>query len=162
MVSGIDTVEQLARVKAVVAQSVVRNGYAILNADDDLVYNERRLRYCKIAYFSCIWQAGVLKNIVKKMVSQLCMMKTTDLIYIQKGAWKIQIEKAHTIPLTQSGKALFNVMNIMPAVLTVILCGSTVVDIRQALQTFIPSPGKTPSQLIYSISKFPGIGRLCT
>jgi hypothetical protein len=35
----------------------------------------------------------------------LCMMRTTDWIYIQKGAWKIQIEKAHTIPLTQSGKA---------------------------------------------------------
>jgi cyanophycin synthetase len=69
------------------------------------------------------------------------------MIYIQKGAWKIQIDKAHQIPLTQSGKALFNVMNIMPAVLAGYLRGFTVVDIRQALQTFIPSPAQTPGRM---------------
>jgi cyanophycin synthetase len=38
---GIDTLEQLARVKAVVVKSVMPNGYAILNADDDYVYSMR-------------------------------------------------------------------------------------------------------------------------
>ena len=35
---GIDTLEQMARVKAVVPETVFPHGYAILNADDDLVY----------------------------------------------------------------------------------------------------------------------------
>ncbi|MBK6330931.1 MAG: cyanophycin synthetase [Bacteroidetes bacterium] len=145
--SGIDTVEQLARVKAVVAQSVVRNGYAILNADDDLVYKMNEGLDCKIAYFSCNPASKRIKEHCEKNGIAAVYDETTDLIYIQKGAWKIQIEKAHTIPLTQSGKALFNVMNIMPAVLAGYLRGFTVVDIRQALQTFIPSPAQTPGRM---------------
>ncbi|HAD33004.1 MAG TPA: cyanophycin synthetase, partial [Chitinophagaceae bacterium] len=50
---GIDTVEQLARVKAVVVQSVMPEGFAILNADDDLVYKMREGLECHVAFFSC-------------------------------------------------------------------------------------------------------------
>ncbi|MEO6582732.1 MAG: cyanophycin synthetase, partial [Ferruginibacter sp.] len=35
---GIDNMQQMAQVKAVVPETVVKHGYAILNADDDLVY----------------------------------------------------------------------------------------------------------------------------
>jgi cyanophycin synthetase len=35
---GINTVEQMAKVKAVVPETVFPHGYAVLNADDDLVY----------------------------------------------------------------------------------------------------------------------------
>ncbi len=49
---GIHTVEQLARVKAVIPESVCEEGYAILNADDDLVYAMREGLECKIALFS--------------------------------------------------------------------------------------------------------------
>ena len=46
---GINTVEQMADVKAVVAETVTTQGYAVLNADDDLVYNIKRqieMQYC--------------------------------------------------------------------------------------------------------------------
>ena len=36
---GIDSMEQMAKVKAVVPETVFPHGYAILNADDDLVYD---------------------------------------------------------------------------------------------------------------------------
>src|SRR5207245_4343127 len=49
---GIDTVEKLARVKSVVPESVCPEGYAILNADDDLVYAMKDRLHCKIALFS--------------------------------------------------------------------------------------------------------------
>lgn len=49
---GIHTLEQLAKVKAVVVESVKPDGYAILNADDDLVYAMREKANCKIALFS--------------------------------------------------------------------------------------------------------------
>src|SRR5487761_1965843 len=34
---GIESLEQMAKVKAVLPETVTRNGYSILNADDDLV-----------------------------------------------------------------------------------------------------------------------------
>src|SRR5207245_2258353 len=49
---GIDTLEKLARVKSVVPETVHANGYAILNADDDLVYQMRENVKCRVALFS--------------------------------------------------------------------------------------------------------------
>ena len=39
---GIDTLEQLAEVKAVIVEAVPRDGFAVLNADDPLVREMRR------------------------------------------------------------------------------------------------------------------------
>ena len=145
--SGIDTIEQLARVKAVVPKSVMSGGYAILNADDDLVYKMKEDLKCNVALFSMNPTSKRIKEHCAKNGIAAVYDEQTDWIYIQKGAWKIQIEKALHIPLTQSGKALFNVLNIMPAVLAGYLRGFTVVDIRQALGTFIPSPAQTPGRM---------------
>ncbi len=49
---NIQTLEQLARVKLTVAKSTKDEGYAILNADDDLVYHMKDSLSCKIALFS--------------------------------------------------------------------------------------------------------------
>ncbi|MDP5102084.1 MAG: Mur ligase family protein, partial [Nonlabens sp.] len=49
---GIHTIEQLAKVKAVVPETVLPDGYAILNADDELVYEMRKNINCKLALFS--------------------------------------------------------------------------------------------------------------
>ena len=49
---GIDTVEQLAEVKAVVPSVVRRDGYAVLNADDPLVAAMRARSPGQVAFFS--------------------------------------------------------------------------------------------------------------
>src|SRR6185295_12800335 len=46
---GIDTIEQLAKVKGVVPETVWPEGYAIFNADDDLVYKMQNDINCRIA-----------------------------------------------------------------------------------------------------------------
>jgi cyanophycin synthetase len=144
---GIDTLEQLARAKAVVVKSVMPSGYAILNADDDYVYGMREDLECNIAYFSMYPNNPRLTEHLKKNKIAAVYDAETDYIYICKGAWKIRIEKAHDIPLTQGGRALFNVLNIMPAVLAGYLRGFSVEDIRQALQSFIPSSAQTPGRM---------------
>ncbi|MGH3509022.1 MAG: cyanophycin synthetase, partial [Nocardioidaceae bacterium] len=49
---GIDTVEQLADVKAVLVEAVPRDGYAVLNADDLLVRDMRRRCSGEVVWFS--------------------------------------------------------------------------------------------------------------
>ncbi|MEI6948062.1 cyanophycin synthetase [Paraflavisolibacter sp. H34] len=49
---GIHTIEQLAKVKAIVPESVKETGYAVLNADDDRVYAMKDRVHCKVALFS--------------------------------------------------------------------------------------------------------------
>jgi cyanophycin synthetase len=144
---GIDTLEQLARVKAVVPKSVLPGGYAILNADDDHVFAMKDELTCKLAYFSMDPKNPRLDEHLKANGIAAVYDSDTDFIYICKGAWKIRVEKAHDIPLTQSGKALFNVQNIMPAVLAGYLRGFSVEDIKIALSTFIPGNAQTPGRM---------------
>jgi cyanophycin synthetase len=49
---GINNVAQMAKVKAVLPETVFPHGYAILNADDDLVYQMKDGLKCNIALFS--------------------------------------------------------------------------------------------------------------
>ncbi|MDQ2746385.1 MAG: cyanophycin synthetase, partial [Acidobacteriota bacterium] len=48
----VNTLEDLARVKSVVPRSVSPKGYAILNAEDELVFNMRKLAGGNVVYFA--------------------------------------------------------------------------------------------------------------
>lgn len=142
---GIDTLEQLARVKAVVPKSVLPEGYTILNADDDLVYKMRDELECKIALFSM--------NENNPRIQEHCANNGIACVYengfvtILKGNWKIRIDKVVNIPITFGGKAEFNIQNTLAAVLAAYLRDFKVEDIKQALETFTPSPAQTPGRM---------------
>ena len=143
---GIDSLEQMAKVKSVVPETVFKHGYAILNADDDLVYGMKDGIECNIALF------GMDEN--NPRIKQHCANGGLAAVYengfvsLLKGAWKIRIEKVTEIPLTFGGKAIHNIMNTLPAILsTYIFRNIKVEDIKLALQTFIPSPVQTPGRL---------------
>ncbi len=142
---GIHTIQQLAQVKGIIPESVVPNGYAILNADDDLVYRMRKKLVCNIALFSMNENSPRIKAMQKK--NGLCAIYENGFITICKGEWKIRIMKAVNIPLTFGGKAEFMIQNVLPAVLASYLKGVTIEDIKLALQTFNPSPAQTPGRL---------------
>ena len=142
---GIDTLEQLARVKAVVPESVLPTGYAILNADDDLVYAMREGLECKVAFFSMHEDNPRIKEHCDK--GGVAAIFEHGYVTIQKGSWKIRVDKVANIPLTFGGKAEFNIANVLPAILAAYLSNFKIEDIKQALETFIPSPAMTPGRM---------------
>ena len=142
---GIDTLEQLARVKGVVPETVLPNGYAILNADDDLVYKMRETLNCKVAYFSMDENNPRIKAHCAS--GGLAAIAENGYVTVCKGTWKIRVDKISNIPLTFGGRALFNIQNVLPAVLAGFIRGFKIEDIKQALETFIPSPGQTPGRM---------------
>ena len=141
----INTLEDLAHVKSTVPRSVRSDGYAILNADDDLVMAMRKQCDCKIALFSL--------DETNRLIRQHCKLGGLAAIYengyitISKGEWKLRIEKAVNVPLTLGGKAVFNIQNILPAVLAAYVRGVKMEELREALSTFVPSPAQTPGRL---------------
>lgn len=151
---GIQTLEQMARVKAVVPETVFPHGFAVLNADDDLVYAMRERLNCNIALFSM--------NENNPRIKEHCQDGGYAAVYengyvsILKGTWKIRVHKVSDIPITYGGKAIHNIMNTLPAVLAAYLYRDiTIEDIKQALQTFIPSPTQTPGRLnLFQFKKF--------
>lgn len=150
---GIDTIEKLARVKAVVPQTVFPNGYAVLNADDDNVYAMKDDLECKIALFSLDENNPRITQHCAK--GGLAAVYEHGYITILKGSWKIRIEKVTEIPLTFSGKAIFNISNVLGATLAAYVRDFKTEDIRQALQTFVPSPAMTPGRMnIFNFKNF--------
>ncbi len=143
---GIQNLEQMAKVKAIVPETVFRHGYTILNADDDLVYGMRKGLDCNVALFSMDENNQRLKQHCSK--GGLAAVFENGYVTIMKGTWKIRIEKVTEIPITFGGKATHNIMNTLPAVLACYLFKNIKVeDIRNALQSFIPSGTQTPGRL---------------
>lgn len=142
-IGDIDTLEQLARVKSVVAESA--RGFAILNADDELVYDMREHIQAKLALFSMQSDnPRVLEHIEK---DGLAGIVKDGWVIIQKGKWSLPVEKVIDIPLTYSGRASFNIQNVLAAALTAYCHGLKIDEIRIGLTTFAPSVAQAPGRL---------------
>ncbi|MET0466791.1 MAG: cyanophycin synthetase [Chitinophagaceae bacterium] len=143
---GIHTVEQMAKVKAVLPETVFPHGYAILNADDDLVYKMREGLDCNVALFSMDENNPRIKKHCAK--GGLASVFENGYVSIMKGTWKIRVMPVKDIPLTYEGKAMHNIQNCLPSVLaTYLFRDISIEDIRTALSSFIPSSTQTPGRL---------------
>ncbi|HMK25487.1 MAG TPA: Mur ligase family protein, partial [Chitinophagaceae bacterium] len=143
---GIHTVEAMAKLKAVVPETVFRHGYAVLNADDDLVYKMKNNLKCNIALFSMDENNPRIKEHATE--HGLACVYENGFITIMKGSWKIRVLDAKKIPITFEGKAIHNITNCLSAVLAAYLFRDiTIEDIRTGLQTFLPSENLTPGRL---------------
>ena len=144
--AGINTLEQMAKVKAIVPETVFRHGYAVLNADDDLVYNMRDNLHCNVALFSMDENNRRVKRHCDR--GGLAAVYENGFISIMKGTWKIRVMHVKDIPITYEGKAIHNINNCLPAVMASYLYRDiTIEDIRSALMSFVPSPTLTPGRL---------------
>ena len=143
---GINSVEAMAKVKAVVPETVFPHGYAVLNADDDLVYKMKDDLNCNIGLFSMDENNPRIKK--HSANGGLSTVYENGFISIMKGNWKIRVMAVKDIPITYEGKATHNISNCLPAVLaTYLFRDITIEDIRSALNSFVPSSTLTPGRL---------------
>jgi cyanophycin synthetase len=150
----INTLEDMARVKAVVPQSVFKNGYAVLNADDKLVLKMRDDLECKIALFSMDENNPHIKEHTEN--GGIACVFENNYITLLKGQWKIRVEKVINIPLTYGGKAAFMIQNVLAATMaSYILHGVRIEDIKFGLSSFVPSVAQTPGRLnLFDVGNF--------
>ncbi|MFY7811042.1 MAG: cyanophycin synthetase [Flavobacterium sp.] len=151
--NDINTLEDLARVKSVVVKSVKKEGWAILNADDQQCVKIGETLDCKVAYFSMNEDNPLIKKLGKE--GKTVAVYENGFITIKKGEWKIRVERATHVPLTLNGKAKFMIANALAATLASYLYGFKTDDISLSLQTFIPSVAHTPGRMnIFEFKKF--------
>ncbi|NBL66060.1 cyanophycin synthetase [Flavobacterium sp. NST-5] len=151
--SDIENLQDLARVKKVVVRSVKKDGWAILNADDEECVKIASELSCNVAFFSMDEENPLIKKLGKE--GKTVAIYENGFITIKKGDWKIRVEKAMHIPLTLGGKAKFMIANVLAATLASYLYGFKTEDISLSLQTFIPSVAQTPGRMnIFEFKKF--------
>jgi cyanophycin synthetase len=141
----INSVEDLAKVKSVVAQSTMDDGYAILNADDELVYGLAEQLDCRIALFSVREDNKYVKSHCQK--GGTAAVLEDGYVTIYKNGSGTRLMKAAEIPLSFEGKAILMIKNILAAVLAAVVNDLDIETIKKGLKSFIPSPERTPGRM---------------
>ncbi|HEY8867855.1 MAG TPA: cyanophycin synthetase [Candidatus Limnocylindrales bacterium] len=151
---GIDSIGQLANVKAVVVEAVPRSGTAVINADDGQVY--RMGRHCagRVVLFSLAIQKGedgydrVDGHTSRGGAAfRLEPSPEGELIVLKLGPRTMPLLYTHLIPATFGGKARMNVANALAAAAAAWAAGAHLHDIRQGLRTFTTSFFQAPGRL---------------
>ncbi|PIH03873.1 cyanophycin synthetase [Clostridium combesii] len=131
---GINTLEDMAYVKALVGEAVKKDGYVVINADDEASISIINRIKSKIILFT--------KNKNNPIISQhldnknLVLYLEEDTIYLKKLNKNEEIINVNKIPITLGGKLIYNVENAMAAIAALIALGLDVNTIRQGLESF--------------------------
>jgi cyanophycin synthetase len=144
---GINTVEQLAEVKSVIAAVVKREGHAILNADDPLVYGMRDRTPGDLVLFSTKPEGESAEFELHLSRNGIGARIEKDTFVIRRGRLRIPIAPVRDVPLMMGGAAKFQRENILAAILAAYVQGMRYDDIRAGLLSFFPSPSLTPGRL---------------
>ena len=150
---GIDTVEQLADVKAVIVEAVPRDGHAVLNADDPLVREMRRRCSGQVVWFSMEEPGSEARDMIdahcrrggKALV--LDPSERGEMIVVRHGRREMQLAWTHLLPATFSGRARMNVQNALAAAAAAFAAGAPLHDIRQGLRSFSTNYYLSPGRL---------------
>ncbi len=127
---GIDTVEQLADVKAVIVEAVPRDGHAVLNADDPLVREMRRRCSGQVVWFSMEEPGSDARDMIdahcrrggKALV--LDPSERGEMIVVRHGRREMQLAWTHLLPATFGGRARMNVQNALAAAAAAFAAGA--------------------------------------
>ena len=141
----INTIEQMAKVKSVVAEAVLPTGYAILNADDPLVSQMRKNVKSQVAFFSMHPDNPLVREHTQQ--GGLAAVYENGYLSILKSDWTLRIEQAVNVPLTLGGKAPFMIANALAASLAAFAHGVSLEQIRAGLSTFRASTSQTPGRM---------------
>ncbi|MBE9077742.1 cyanophycin synthetase [Romeria aff. gracilis LEGE 07310] len=149
----IDTVEEMAQVKGVIAEVTRPKGYAVLNADDERVAAMAERTKAQIAYFSMQPDSELVQRHTE--AGGLAAVYENGYLTILKGDWILRIEQAVHLPLTMGGRAPFMIANALAASLAAFSQGVSIEEIRLALLTFRASAAQTPGRMnLFDLGNF--------
>lgn len=142
---GVDSLEELSRVKGVVTESVKEGGYTVYNADDDLVVARSHLSKGRIIFFSKDKDNPHLKANLEK--GNVNISLDDGSIILQTKDSHYAIAEINQIPITFEGRAGFNVENVMAAVGAAYGMGVDRDHVKAGLLSFSPTIGQTPGRM---------------
>jgi cyanophycin synthetase len=146
---GIDTLDELARVKQVVVEAVPRNGYAVLNADDPRVLGMRRRCSGDVVLFSMDPANEAVASHLRRGGRAVVLDHdgTVERIVYRHGSRAQSVVRTDALPSTFGGRARMNVQNAMAAVGACLVAGAHLQDVRLALQSYTTSYETSPGRL---------------
>ena len=141
----IDTIEQMAKVKSVIAESVSGEGYAVLNAEDPLVSSMAQKVKGKVAYFSLNKDNPIIeKHLLSGGIAAVYYLGNLSIFV---GETEHIIDAASNVPSTMKGMAPFMIANALAASLAAFVQSVDIEVIKKSLSSFKLSDEQTPGRM---------------
>jgi cyanophycin synthetase len=141
----IDTIEQMAKVKSVIAETVGLDGYAVLNAEDPLVSAMAQKVRGKVAYFSLTKDNPIIKEHL--LSGGTAAIYDQGNLSIYQGDIQYVIDSAINVPVTINGMAPFMIANALAACLAAYVQGVDIATIKMGVNSFKLSEEQTPGRM---------------
>ncbi|OLS24339.1 MAG: Cyanophycin synthetase [Candidatus Heimdallarchaeota archaeon LC_2] len=142
---GVDTVEELAEVKAVVYDQVKESGWGIINADDPLVVDQLDRIDGEVVLVSLSHENPILLEHTKNGKTSVTVTPNGVIQLIQGGS-QTPIIHLRDIPSTFKGRAVFNIQNALFVVASLTNYLS-INDIKTGLSTFYTDRNQVPGRM---------------
>lgn len=152
-IDGIETMEDLAHTKALVAEAVKEKGYAVLNADDEYCLSIRHKAYGQLILFS---KDHNNKYIVKHIKDGGRVVYIKDnIICLATDQVQIPVVNIENIPATFGGLLTHNVENSLAATAAAWGLGISSEIINRALINFRCDEAQNPGRFnMYDVADF--------
>lgn len=143
-IDEINTLEDLACVKSLVAEAVKKDGYAVLNADDQYCLSMRERIKSNVILFSLSTENEAVKEHVKN--EGMAIYSDGSTIFVNKAGVELPFIEVKNIPAAINGILKHNISNSMAAIAGAIGMGISTESIIAGLSTFrsdsVNNPGR--------------------
>jgi cyanophycin synthetase len=143
---GIDTVEELAEVKGTVVAITRRDGWAVLNADDPLVWGMRRRTRANLYPFSLEGRSGRVEEALDGG-GRAAVLEKGWIVLRAAGRRPRKIAEAAALPVTFAGVSRYNIANALAAAAACDALGLTTRQIAAGLRSFHLDAAANPGRL---------------
>ena len=142
---GIQTLDQLAEVKAAIVRITRPGGWVVLNADDPRTLAMRRLSRARPFVFGLDPDAPGLRE-AQTEGGRAATVLDGDLVVLTRGRVD-RLLPVIDVPVTLAGLASFNVANALAATAAAIAVGLPTEAVLDGLRSFRPDPGQNPGRM---------------
>jgi cyanophycin synthetase len=151
---GIDTVDQLAEVKSVVAQITRKDGWAVLNGDDPRVYAMRSTTKAQPWVFSRDPDSPAVREVLGSGGGRATTVIDGWVAVLAPDADPDPLVELVDVPMTLAGLSRFNVENTLAAASAALAVGIPRAVVVEGLRTFLPDAAHNPGRMnFFSIGK---------
>ncbi len=143
---GIDTVDQLAEVKAVVPWITRKDGWAVLNADDPRVHAMRGTTRAQVWVFTRDPDGPAVREALERG-GRVTTVIDGWICVLRPGADPDPLVELVDVPMTLSGLSRFNVENALAAASAALAVGIDRADVVAGLRDFAPDAEHNPGRM---------------
>jgi cyanophycin synthetase len=143
---GIDTLDQLAEVKAVVPHITRKSGWAVLNADDPRVFAMRQVIRAQPWVFSRDPDSPAVREVLSHG-GRVTSVIDGWVCVLTPNADPLPLVELVDVPMTLAGLSRFNVENTLAAASAALAVGIPEATVVDGLKTFRPDAEHNPGRM---------------